>query len=50
MNRDDQLGLPIDAGPVNQSPPPACAALPQLGLTVDHRRLFRALEDGWLRP
>ena len=50
MNRDDQLGLPIDAGPVNQSPPPACAALPQLGLTVDHRRLFRALEVGWLRP
>ena len=42
---EDQLRLPnidVDTLPVG-------AALPPLGLTVDHRRLFRALQDGWLR-
>ena len=28
----------------------ACADAPWMGLVVDHRRLFDALQDGWLRP
>ena len=48
----EQPGIPGMASDkaVGQNPHPAEGALPQLGLTVDHRRLFRALQDSWLRP
>ena len=29
---------------------PSAGAALQIGITVDHRRLFGALQDGWLRP
>ena len=40
-------------GKVDETPDAADAARPAprwLGLVVDHRRLFDALQDGWLRP
>ena len=38
-----QLSMPLDTGAPTRRPR-------WLGLTTDHRRLFGALEEGWLRP
>ena len=41
------LSLPFDVAQAE----PGTPSLPvELGLTVDHRRLFSAIADGWLRP
>ena len=56
MNKSDRCNqMPLlapgstgeDAG---RSADPAGTALPRLGLTTDHRRLFGALASGWLHP
>ncbi len=41
---DGQIGIPFSKASVQQRPPF------WLGLATDHRRLFGALADGWLRP
>ena len=38
--------IPIPLSSADEQAPEAC----WLGLTTDHRRLFDALQDGWLRP
>ena len=40
----------LDYEPVACAPGGAAGAALQIGITVDHRRLFGALQDGWLRP
>ena len=45
----DILGLASDKAASEDPRPAECASI-QLGLTIDHRRLFHALQDGWLCP
>ena len=53
---NDNLSLPLDAAEPKPDTPSLTAADPvagyavELGLTVDHRRLFGAVADGWLHP
>ena len=40
----------LKEGAIDQDPQTATAVSPRLGLTIEHRRLFRALDGGWLCP
>ena len=51
MNSDDgQIPLSPDIIPLRPDIEDRGSKAPWLGLVTDHRRLFDALQDGWLRP
>lgn len=50
MKEDIQPELAFVDGTAEQGTGPADNAVSHIGLTTDHRRLFRALAGGWLRP
>ena len=47
---NDQIPLPPDIIPLSSDIEARGSEAPWLGLVTDHRRLFDALQDGWLRP
>lgn len=49
ISDDNQIPLLSDTEPPSSDEDRGSEA-PWLGLTMDHRRLFDALQDGWLRP